>query len=338
MSSSSNVSTTDLGLCFLSSEMATEVMISRYITVSTLAIYVWDFSNNILNDYNLLSRYRLRLPTVVYFISRISSLGFIVSTTVFQTAPVNACYQLEKSLGVLFFFSVTSTSLLFFFRTRAVFDRNPWIVAFFAALWLAVVAACLTVIIGVDGVNIGSSRYCIDGEVKSYVTMATVIPLINDTCVFFAISLRLFYNSYAGPTLRDSLRVLIFGDYLPMFSKAMLHDGQAYYLTTVTINLLAVIMLFNQSVPTILRTVFWVPNVLMVNIMASRVFRNTIFGRFRETEIASSLISNELRGAVIPLPLWERESGSRSKPDDSFDTNGIKDTQNNEPRRNCITL
>jgi len=197
------------------------------------------------------------------------------------------------------------------------------------------VAACLTVIIGVDGVNIGSTRYCIDGEVKSYVTTATIIPLINDTFVFLAISWRLFSNSYARPTFKDGLRVLIFGDYLPMFSKAMLHDGQAYYLTTVTINLLAVIMLFNQTVPTILRTVFWVPNVLVVNIMACRVFRNTIFGRFRETEIATSLISKQLRGAVIPLPLWERELGCR-KQDDSFDTDGIKVTQKDE-LQDCAT-
>ena len=183
---------------------------------------------------------------------RIGSLGFIVSTTVFQSAqtdskpfhnqfsdspilvaPINACYQLEKCMGVLFFFSVTSTYLLFFIRTRAIFDKNPVIVAFFAVLWLAVVAACLTVIIGVDGVNIGSTRYCIDGEVKSYVTMATVIPLVNDTLVFFAISWRLFCNSSAHPTFKNGLRVLIFGDYLPMFSKALLQDGQVYYLLLV---------------------------------------------------------------------------------------------------------
>ena len=107
-----------------------------------------------------------------------------------------------------------------------------------------------------------------------------------------------------------------------------------FHRTTVTINLIAVIMLFNQSVPTILRTVFWVPNVLMVNIMACRVFRNTIFGRFRETEIATSLISRELRGAaVIPLPLWERDlgCGSKLKDNESCDTNGTsKDPQKDE--------
>ena len=100
--------------------------------------------------------------------------------------------------------------------------------------------------------------------------------------------------------------------------------------TTVTINLLAVIMLFNHSVPTILRTVFWIPNVLMANIMASRVFRNTIFGKIRETEIATSVISKELRGLAIPLPLWEGESGRMKQEEDSFDTGGIKDIHNDE--------
>lgn len=148
-------------------------------------------------------------------------------------APVNRCSQLEKSLAYLFLFSVTSTSLLFFFRTRAVFDRNPFIIGFFAVLWLGVVAACVTVIVGVDGVNLASTRYCIDGTVKPYVTTATIIPLINDTFVFLAITWRLSRNSFARPTLKDGLRVWLFGDYLPIFSKAMLQDGQAYYLLIV---------------------------------------------------------------------------------------------------------
>ena len=81
-------------------------------------------------------------------------------------------------------------------------------------------------------------------------------------------------------------------------------------------------MLFNNSVPTILRTVFWVPNVLILNIMASRVFRNTIFGRFRETEIVSSLVSREPGTDNLPSPLWERELGCRTTKqddDDAFD-------------------
>ena len=73
--------------------------------------------------------------------------------------------------------------------------------------------------------------------------------------------------------------------------------------------------------------------------MACRVYRNTLFGKFKENEIATSLISKELRAAAIPLPLWERELGSRKQDDESFDTDGMnsKDIQKVE-LRDCATL
>ena len=47
-------------------------------------------------------------------------------------------------------------------------------------------------------------------------------------------------------------------------------------------------MLFYPSNPDILRTIFTVPNVALMNVMADRVFRNTIlFGGWRETEIST---------------------------------------------------
>lgn len=145
-------------------------------------------------------------------------------------APVNSCYWLEKFSSILFSLCVPSTSLLFFFRIRAVFDRNPWILAFFSGLWLAVVATCVLATVGVDSTHVGSTKYCIEGEIKSYVKITTIIPVVNDTLVFLAITWRLYRHSYARPTLRNSLQVLIFGDYLPRFSRAMLLNGQAYYL------------------------------------------------------------------------------------------------------------
>ena len=234
------------------------------------------------------------------------------------------CYRLGKISDVLFFLSVSCTSLLLFFRTRAVFDRNPWIVAFFFGLWLAVATTGVLVIVGVDYTNLGLTKYCTNGQLKLFVQITTIIPVINDTLVFLAISWRLYSNSYARPTLRNGLQVLIFGHYLPRFSKAMLQDGQAYYLlvllsatsnlclvlsqltgrslhrTTVTMNLLAVIMLFTHFD---LREIFWTPNIILMNIMACRVFTNTILGNFRETEITTSFISREQRAEVTPLPL-----------------------------------
>ncbi|KAF8808739.1 hypothetical protein BYT27DRAFT_7096258 [Phlegmacium glaucopus] len=278
-------------LCFLPHELASQLLIVRYIAVGTLSVFIWELLNNILNDYKLLSEYRVRLPTATYFISRVCCLGFIISSTVFETTPIPTCYGLQKTMDVFYSITVVSTSLLFFFRIRAVFDMNPWISAFFAALWVAVLAGCLAFVAGLNAVHIESTQYCISSEVKPFAAAASVIPLINDTLVFLAMSWRLCRNSYACRTFRHDFRIFFFGDYLPVFSKAMLQDGQAYYLTTVTLNLVTVIMLYNHSIPGILRTITTIPNVALMNIMACQVFRNTIFGTFREKQISTTTLS-----------------------------------------------
>jgi len=167
------------------------------------------------------------------------------------------------------------------------------------------------VIVGTEEMHLGTTRYCTD-KVKSFVMIATVVPVINDTLIFLAITWRLYTNSYARPTLRDGLQVVLFGDYLPRLSRVMLQDGQAYYLTTITGSLIAVITIYTHSIPPILRTIVWIPNVVLMNIMACRVFRNTLFGYFRETEISTSFIVREQREHTT-LPSWAGESGHTSQ-------------------------
>ena len=71
---------------------------------------------------------------------------------------------------------------------------------------------------------------CLSSVVHPFLLAATIIPLINDTLVFVAITWRLSRNSYDAYTLRSGIRSLVFGDYLPVFSRVLLLDGQAYYL------------------------------------------------------------------------------------------------------------
>ena len=146
-------------------------------------------------------------------------------------------------LAVVFYCAVlVFTSLLFFFRTRAVFNKYPWATAFFAGLWLAVLGGCLTLIVGVFKaimpVNPASNMIaiCLDSGISRFAVAATIIPLINDTVLLFflAISWRLSRDSYDPYTLRSGIRFLIFGDYLPVFSKVLLQDGQAYYLLAIS--------------------------------------------------------------------------------------------------------
>ncbi|KAF8815957.1 hypothetical protein BYT27DRAFT_7186449 [Phlegmacium glaucopus] len=279
-------------LVFLPPENALQLEIVRYICAGTAGAFIWDTLINTASNYHILLQHRIRLPVIVCFISTLSSLTYVIGSTVFQTAPVPSCSSLRKSLEVLYCVAIPSTSLLFFFRTRAVFDRDPWIVAFFAVMWLAVFASCVTPIAGCNAENIGPTSYCMNIEIKSYTIAAAITPLVNDTLVFIAITWRLWCNSSAPRTIEDGTRVLIFGDYLPAFSKAMLQDGQAYYLSTVTFNLITVTFLYISSNSLILRTLTTVPNVALMNIMACRVFRLTM-----DNDISTSLISREIRAA-----------------------------------------
>jgi hypothetical protein len=148
--------------------------------------------------------------------------------------PNSTCLILERLVVSFYWATVVFTSLLFFIRTRAVFNTYPWVVVFFAGLWLAVLGGCVAAFI----VNIfepmpdsaSKTPFCIKPGMDFFVEGATIILLINDTLVFLAISWRLSCNSYDSYTFENGIRLLIFGDYLPVFSKALLQDGQAYYL------------------------------------------------------------------------------------------------------------
>ena len=128
--------------------------------------------------------------------------------------------------------AVSATALLFFFRVRAVFNQNKFIVAFFALMWLAVLAGCIMGAHGVTGSNIGTTDYCMNVGIEGYIAPGGIIPLINDTLVFLAISYRLTADTHRDYSLRDgiSIKALVLGDCLPSFSRAFLQDGQAYYL------------------------------------------------------------------------------------------------------------
>ena len=147
-----------------------------------------------------------------------------ISSATLPTAP---CDGVDTAVDVSFALTIIFTSLLFFIRTRAVFNNNLWIVAFFAGLWLTVLGSCLAFIIGMLESSEWSA-FCIGVNTKPYAAAATIVPLINDTLVFIARSWRVCSNSYGR--LKDGIKVWVFGDYLPVFSKSLLQDGQAYYL------------------------------------------------------------------------------------------------------------
>ncbi|KAF9045140.1 hypothetical protein BJ165DRAFT_1475549 [Panaeolus papilionaceus] len=286
-------------MAFLPPDLAFQVTISSYILVGSCGVLVWDILDNLTGDYKLLTKHHVGLATIAYFVSRLGSLGYVLASTIFETAGItDNCNHFDQVVTTFYPLAIPMTALLFLFRVRAVFDRNKYVVAFFTFMWLAVLGGCITVSQGVTGANIGPTKYCINFAFKPYIGAGGIIPVVNDTLVFLAISWRLLANARTqlGLQTRMNLKELIAGDYLPAFSRAIFQDGQAYYLTTVTTNLVAVIMFYINVVPPTYRSMFTVPNVALMNIMACRVFRKTKFGVFREVTISTSHSTKVSRG------------------------------------------
>ncbi|PPQ94182.1 hypothetical protein CVT25_003819 [Psilocybe cyanescens] len=220
---------------------------------------------------------------------RLSTLAFILVATIFSTAPLKTCEQFLLAVYILMTISISTTSLLFVFRVRAIYIGNKYIASFFGLMWLAVVASFMATMQGLDALlesnESGSLTYCATRRISRYVALNFVMPLVHDTLVFLAISWRLTTNSIQHSNVKNGVRAMVFGDYMPAFSRALLQDGQMYYLTTISTGLLAFVMLFMTSAE--VNTIFLLPNFMLMNIMACYVFRKTRFGIFPENGIST---------------------------------------------------
>jgi len=83
---------------------------------------------------------------------------------------------------------------------------------------------------GVAGMQIENTPYCI--EIKSHAVsiLGAIGPVIHDVLIFLATVWILMQNSYIEANVKNSFQVMVLGRNLPAFSKALLHDGQLYFL------------------------------------------------------------------------------------------------------------
>ncbi|EIM79593.1 uncharacterized protein STEHIDRAFT_19373, partial [Stereum hirsutum FP-91666 SS1] len=260
-------------LAFLPPTLASQLEASRYLYVATLAAFIWDMAMAMPDEYRMLVSGRFGLPIVAYVVSRIASVAYVGTSTAFQVSSVASCEGLQIALGCCFAVATPATSLLFFFRVRAVFLNNKIVTSFFAFMWIAVVAGSITVPFAISGAHIGTTDRCINTVVKPYSSAGLVINGCSDTLVFLAISWRLVTSSLANDPIKARVHQFYSGDGLPRLSKKVLQSGQLYYLVTVGLNIATMALILTPSVPPVLRAMFTVPNLALENAMATRVFR-----------------------------------------------------------------
>ncbi|KZP15137.1 hypothetical protein FIBSPDRAFT_935376 [Athelia psychrophila] len=212
--------------------LAKQAQISAYASVACLSAFIFDCILSVEEEVNMHQRGRFGKPIITYCLAR------------------------------------ALTSLLFFFRVRAVFSRSPKAKFAFSVLWVLTTVAMPLVW------NFYQFK-CTDTEHSGTICKQStwhslvffLIVIINDTLVFVYVSRELSSNSVTG---KCNLRTLSTGDGLHYVSKLLLRTGQLYYSATASLIIIATIALLRE-VPFYI--IFLAMHQTISSVLACRVFR-----------------------------------------------------------------
>ncbi|THH28445.1 hypothetical protein EUX98_g5735 [Antrodiella citrinella] len=298
-------------LAFLPPTLARHLEICRYVWAAALGAWLWDVATCLQEEYRMIVRSRFRkLSDVVYVLARITTGGFAMTAFCFVASPVNNCHTLAKVIGSFAALALPLNCLLFIFRVRAVFNQNRYVVGFFVVLWLAIFGSSMVAPFSVDGLHIGTTKYCIPTKVPADVSIGMTISAVHDTLVYLSITVRLTTFSLAS-TWSARIKMFLRGNGLGSMSKIVLQSGQLYYMATVGVNIVAATVILIPSVPPVYRAMFSPLNVILQNAMACKVYRQLKLGLIKDLEMSS--VTDETLGSIrfTVYPTQHRNSGRR---------------------------
>ncbi|KAF7973237.1 hypothetical protein HWV62_15737 [Athelia sp. TMB] len=214
------------------------------------------------------------------------SLGFCVTTAVWAVAPVAQCQTLEYIICSFYEVSLPATSLLFFFRVKAVYGNARFVTLFFGILWFSVLGLSILLMLAVQSDHIPHTLRCKEAVVRAYGSIPTIISAIYDTLVFMAISYRVVQHTLIGETWAARWRSFVTGEGLYTLSRALLRGGQLYYFATIGISMVNTVLTMATSFPDELRLLFGPPTVALPSAMACFVFRAVLLGAIDDDALA----------------------------------------------------
>lgn len=257
-----------------------------------LKAYTWDWVMSIPEEYTFIRKVGFKPPNIVYFTSRLATLGSCVATVIFRITPLPNCAVLKWVEGVFFEIAVPATSLLFFFRVKAVYNNSHTVIAFFGLLWLSIAGLSILIMLGITGNRIPYTRRCTEGLAHTYTTVPIIMTAINDTLIFLAITYRLLSSSMVDTTWRAQTKSFFTGSGLHKLSKALLQSGQAYYFATIGVSIISISLIFNPSIPGPLHAILGTATFALANAMACRVYRAIILGIIKDPQESTTKLSS----------------------------------------------
>jgi len=276
-----------------------------FLGVASLSVLLWDILDNTRNDFRLLFRYRLGLPTIAYFLSRVSVLGFTIVSTILSTTSSIDCTTIDAVFFTFFLIGMMSTLFLSYYRVCAVWHWNRFIIGFFGISWLAVAASSLPLVKFVRGV-VATGGFCTLAT-SEFIMAPFITSFFNHAVVFLAITYGVCRNTIGRDlNFRDCVGLML-GKSSLMFSKALLHDSQVSYIIIMGIALTTLVwyhVCMNLEVNTQFQLALVMPYVALVNVMICRVFRSTKLGLYSKVWVQSNNSNSKTHADRIGTVSW----------------------------------
>jgi len=279
---------TSLELDILKAEVAI-----RYVFSGATTILAWDILTHFSDEIELLFLPRcFRPPTIVYFVSRYTMLTYLILQYFYFAENTESQCTMPKvavTFTVISYIAIVTTLLQFLIRVKAIFSDIRFAQWFFTFLWFLAAGGTSLLILGVSSSGICSSDY------SFYVPVISI--LVHDSCVFVAISYRIYEISMAFPkrsspessTHANQFKMLLvetlWGRNLPSLSRALLRNGQIYYLISLICSISTLWLMLDTSLLPPERLLLAPMHAVVINVTAGHVFRETRLGRMREHEL-----------------------------------------------------
>ncbi|KAK7694027.1 hypothetical protein QCA50_003603 [Cerrena zonata] len=308
---------------------------SGLVVAAIIGAWFWDLVMSIPETVQVYTHRTVKLPDVVYFLSRVTSGGFFLTAFIYLVAPIQNCQSIVL-VGCWFAaFALPLNCMLFLFRIWGVFLDSRFIPPLFSILWLSTCSSFIAPFT-FKAAHMDHAAECFIQWVGINSLVAFVAIAVYDTLVFIAISCKLLTFSYAQDW-KARIRLFFCGENMGYISKGLLQSGQIYYLISICGNFLVVLFFTLNRIPPSLKVVFAMLNIAVQNAMACRVFRYLRLGFINSysidpsTDISLPRFNSDNEAIDETAPLGNTvigTEGSSAVPDADEDKFEVPDTEN----------
>lgn len=216
--------------------------------------------------------------------------------------------------------SALGTYGLFFVRVCAVYRDSRAATWIFGFMYASIVLFPIFFILGIKHTSIIDMERFLETPAPFYDGVATILPAINDTVIFFSISLRLANNSFGHNNPMSRMRTFFTGHGLKSLSKTLLQSGQSYYGATILLSLISTGLMFSNNIRGSYGALLGPAHTAMSSAMACRVYRTVLLFSDDGDNHLDTQISDAFRGAIvegIPLFTVANPAATRRESEDS---------------------